>query len=126
MAHLVPQTGLGRCLVMIYAAFGIPLCLLGFAQLGKILGGHMANFCSKLYIKLNIKPSGRKAKVIQLALTVLSGSVPWLIIPAFLFSYVEQWSYFDGFYWLFITLSTIGFGDIVPGCLFSLMFHFNY
>lgn len=34
---------------------------------------------------------------------------------AVLFSLWEDWNFFDGAYYSFITLSTIGFGDIVPG-----------
>jgi hypothetical protein len=32
-----------------------------------------------------------------------------------LFSHVEGWSFREGFYFAFITLSTIGFGDYVVG-----------
>lgn len=31
------------------------------------------------------------------------------------FSAWEEWTYLDGAYFSFITLSTIGFGDLVPG-----------
>uniref|UniRef100_A0A0R3RZD6 Ion_trans_2 domain-containing protein n=1 Tax=Elaeophora elaphi TaxID=1147741 RepID=A0A0R3RZD6_9BILA len=34
---------------------------------------------------------------------------------AILFAVWEDWNLFDGAYYSFITLSTIGFGDIVPG-----------
>ncbi|EGT36206.1 CBN-TWK-39 protein [Caenorhabditis brenneri] len=34
---------------------------------------------------------------------------------AWLFAWWENWNGFDGAYYCFITLSTIGFGDIVPG-----------
>jgi len=34
---------------------------------------------------------------------------------AILFGEWEGWNFLDGFYFCFITLSTIGFGDILPG-----------
>jgi voltage-gated potassium channel len=37
-----------------------------------------------------------------------------LIIGMFLFSYLENWSYIDSFYFSTTTLTTIGFGDLVP------------
>lgn len=50
-----------------------------------------------------------------MALFLLMGSVLFLIFPPVIFSYVEGWSYGEGFYYVFITLSTIGFGDYVVG-----------
>jgi hypothetical protein len=49
---------------------------------------------------------------ISMTLFLLSS---YIILGAWLFSVWEGWSYLDGAYFCFITLSTIGLGDLVPG-----------
>lgn len=49
---------------------------------------------------------------ISLCLTVI---VSYICGGAVLFSEWEGWDFLDGSYFCFITLTTIGFGDIVPG-----------
>jgi len=49
---------------------------------------------------------------ITLSLTVM---VSYICGGAILFGEWEGWNFLDGFYFCFITLSTIGFGDILPG-----------
>lgn len=39
----------------------------------------------------------------------------YLLAGALLFSHWEGWSYIDGAYFSFITFTTIGLGDLVPG-----------
>jgi hypothetical protein len=39
----------------------------------------------------------------------------YLTLGAILFSIWEKWSFLDSFYFCFITVTTIGFGDFVPG-----------
>ena len=41
--------------------------------------------------------------------------VLYLLCGSLLFAFWEGWSYVDGAYFSFITFTTIGFGDLVPG-----------
>lgn len=49
---------------------------------------------------------------ITLCLAIIAG---YICGGAALFSVWEGWDYLDGSYFCFVTLSTIGFGDLVPG-----------
>ena len=53
---------------------------------------------------------------ISLCLAVM---VSYICGGALLFGQWEGWGFLDGSYFCFITLSTIGFGDIVPGAALS-------
>ena len=50
--------------------------------------------------------------------TILIALVPgitlFLLIPSWVFSYFEGWSYPLAFYYSYVTTTTIGFGDYVP------------
>ncbi len=39
----------------------------------------------------------------------------YLTLGAILFSIWEKWDFLDSFYFCFVTVTTIGFGDFVPG-----------
>lgn len=56
-----------------------------------------------------------KARWLAGSITLLSGLLLFLLLPPLLFAHVEGWSYLEGFYFAFITLSTVGFGDYVIG-----------
>jgi len=51
----------------------------------------------------------------DMILYLIPGFVIFLILPSFAFMHFESWSYAESFYYAFVTLSTIGFGDIVAG-----------
>lgn len=62
-----------------------------------------------------LPPSLQLLQILGLALFLTLGTLVILVFPPMVFSHVEGWSFGEGFYFAFITLSTIGFGDYVVG-----------
>jgi len=50
--------------------------------------------------------------------------VVYIIIGAVVFCFEEGWGFLDSFYFVFISMSTIGFGDFVPR-VSAVIVHFN-
>lgn len=48
------------------------------------------------------------------ALLVLSIVLGYSLLGGFLLPLAEEWSFFEGFYYSFISCMKIGFGDVVP------------
>ncbi|XP_001379448.3 potassium channel subfamily K member 16 [Monodelphis domestica] len=109
--NLSPSTEAGQIFCVFYALFGIPLNVVFFNHLGTGLRSHLATLETWGH-------QSRHYQVVQtlsLALFLTLGTFLLLIFPPMVFSHVEGWSYGEGFYFAFITLSTIGFGDYVVG-----------
>ncbi|XP_067944337.1 TWiK family of potassium channels protein 18-like [Watersipora subatra] len=120
--HLSPYTVSGKVATVIYALIGIPLCLLVLADLGGLLGElikysmRRIKRCFYLRWSRNEQFSGDIDRLSGCAVIAVF-SVIWiayLLAGAAIYTLWEEWSYFDSCYFLFISFSTIGFGDIVP------------
>ncbi|OTF70807.1 hypothetical protein BLA29_008259 [Euroglyphus maynei] len=61
---------------------------------------------------IKFRENNRVHVPITLCLLILTG---YVCGGGLLFSIWENWNYLDGSYFCFVTLSTIGFGDLVPG-----------
>ena len=60
-------------------------------------------------------------KMVQITCTMvflLWGLLFHLVLPPLVFMSFEGWSYLEGLYFSFITLTTVGFGDYVAGMQF--------
>lgn len=126
--NLAPTRMLSRILMIFYGLVGIPMNGILLTQLGE--------FFSQVFVKAHQKyksykhgqsssdysskkPTPFETRKVGLAAQILMyltpGFVMFIFFPAFLFSYYEGWSYDQSVYYAFVTLTTIGFGDLVAG-----------
>ena len=52
---------------------------------------------------------------IQIMTYVILGWIVFIMLPAIVFTYIENWTYLESVYFAFISLTTIGFGEYVSG-----------
>uniref|UniRef100_A0A3P8T3I7 Potassium channel, subfamily K, member 5b n=1 Tax=Amphiprion percula TaxID=161767 RepID=A0A3P8T3I7_AMPPE len=110
--NVAPKTKGGRVFCILYGLCGIPLCLVWISKLGSFFGDR-AKRLSQVLIRKGV--SVKKVQFTCTALFLLWGLLVHLVIPPFVFMAVEGWSYLEGIYFSFITLTTVGFGDYVAG-----------
>ncbi|XP_022617680.1 potassium channel subfamily K member 5-like [Seriola dumerili] len=110
--NVAPKTIGGRVFCILYGLFGIPLCLVWISELGSFFGDR-AKRLSQVLIHKGV--SVKKVQLTCTALFLLWGLFLHLLIPPFVFMSLEGWSYLEGIYFSFITLTTVGFGDYVAG-----------
>ncbi|XP_077007936.1 potassium channel subfamily K member 3 [Tamandua tetradactyla] len=109
--HAAPSTDGGKVFCMFYALLGIPLTLVMFQSLGERI-----NTFVKYLLHRAKKGLGLRRADVSMANMVLIGffsCISTLCIGAAAFSYYERWTFFQAYYYCFITLTTIGFGDYV-------------
>ncbi|XP_020839566.1 potassium channel subfamily K member 3 [Phascolarctos cinereus] len=109
--HAAPSTDGGKVFCMFYALLGIPLTLVMFQSLGERI-----NTFVKYLLHRAKKGLGMRRSDVSMANMVIIGffsCISTLCIGAAAFSYYEHWTFFQAYYYCFITLTTIGFGDYV-------------
>ncbi|KAM6992521.1 potassium channel subfamily K member 3a [Tautogolabrus adspersus] len=109
--HAAPSTEGGKVFCMLYALLGIPLTLVMFQSVGERIN----TFVRYLLHRLK-KCLGMRHTEVSMVNMVIIGSISCmgtLCVGALAFRHFEGWSFFHAFYYCFITLTTIGFGDYV-------------
>ncbi|VDN06097.1 unnamed protein product [Thelazia callipaeda] len=140
----VPDSVLARIFLIFYISFGIPLFLITLADLAKFctefinrLYAELLKYKFAMSRKFqntcevpvnNIIIAGGEDEVAEFLWTHLENThfvevpftvvyfllVLYIIIASYLISQIEGWSICDGFYFVVISVLTIGFGDFVP------------
>ncbi|XP_063993061.1 potassium channel subfamily K member 1-like isoform X2 [Diachasmimorpha longicaudata] len=118
--NVVPSTEWGRVFCIFYAFIGIPLTLTAIAAWGKLFAEAVNNIADKLGRKLpafltRLIPSNNTGRRSLGALAAIVLLFVYLSCGAAMFViWEDDWNFFDGFYFWFVTMTTIGFGDLVP------------
>ncbi|ESO07020.1 hypothetical protein HELRODRAFT_76875 [Helobdella robusta] len=114
--NVTPVTMYGRIATMIYGCFGIPLCLIFLSKTGKNLTKIIKYFWNvndeiddEIVLPYAVDDNFNLPPIVALAIAFV-----YIFFGAFIYTRWENWDYLESFYFTFISLSTIGFGDVTP------------
>jgi len=109
--HSTPATISGKAFCIAYAMIGIPLGIFMFQSIGERLNKLISVIIRHAKSIFKCK----KTEATEIDLMAVTGFLSSVILMAgaAVFSRYEGWSYMDSFYYSFVTLTTIGFGDFV-------------
>ncbi|XP_028903444.1 potassium channel subfamily K member 17 [Ornithorhynchus anatinus] len=113
--NLSPNTANTRLFCIFFAFLGIPLHLILLNRLGWLMLAWVHQSARILNNRWRLGQDPRLTKRLAQSCALLSGFLFFFLLPPLLFCHVEGWSFEEGFYYSFITLSTIGFGDYIVG-----------
>ena len=88
---------------------GIPITLAFLGLIGKVLKQFTDWVAEKILVQCH--EAWKNAK---LAAFILLGLISLVFVPAAIFTLIQDWSYFQSLYYCLVTLTTVGFGDLVP------------
>lgn len=134
--HISPQTFGGQLSLMLYVTLGLPLMMLFLAQVGNMMADAIKTSYSRLAcrwcrVQRRLEEGEDKDKIardlvgpedymptdeiaVPITVTVIIMGL-YVFGGGLLFSHWEDWDLVDSCYFTFVTLTTIGFGDMVPG-----------
>ncbi|XP_078671589.1 potassium channel subfamily K member 6-like [Branchiostoma floridae x Branchiostoma belcheri] len=111
--NIAPSTWGGRALCVVYGLIGIPLYLVLLDGVGRLPGGLVRDLAVRVYISRGWNANTVR-RVVWCCLFTF-GLFLFYLLPALVISLVESWTYLEALYYMFVSLSTIGFGDYVAG-----------
>ncbi|XP_071451646.1 potassium channel subfamily K member 15 [Hetaerina americana] len=116
--NLVPRSGWGKLATVVYAVLGIPLYVLYFMNMGRVLASTFRWLYTKMYqchLELPGSGSGSAVRVIVPSTACLWVLAGYVLVGTIMFAEWEGWNYLDASYFCVTSLCKIGIGDFVPG-----------
>ncbi|KAF0293601.1 TWiK family of potassium channels protein 7 [Amphibalanus amphitrite] len=113
--NMAPRTTPGRLFCMLFALIGIPLTLSVIADLGALFATSVSTLYARLAKRAQATATATATGGDSRSLVALGSLVLYIAVGGGLFLLLEDWPFFESFYFCFVTMTTIGFGDFVPG-----------
>lgn len=115
--HVAPITQQGKAFCILYAALGLPFTLVFMsACVQRLLEPTIMTLAWLMSGKVGRSMSPFGVRVIHLLILSTLFVTLFFVIPTLIFCQIEySWDILDAFYFVFISLTTIGLGDYIPG-----------
>lgn len=114
--HVTPLSEGGKIFCIVYALIGIPMTLMLLTALVDRLMVPSTWLLRYLNAKLGHLYQPFNIRVFHLLVIATILVVFFFLVPAGVFNVLEpDWNYLDSIYYCFISLTTIGLGDYIPG-----------
>ncbi|KAF6040028.1 hypothetical protein EB796_001715 [Bugula neritina] len=125
--NFAPVTTEGKVATIVYGTVGIPLCLILLADLGNLITKIIKFFVKKIkkHLYVGSKKNLRDQWPPQDEIDSMTGKSSFVVLSficilyfccgAFMYkTWEDDWTYLDAVYFIFVSTSTIGFGDVLP------------
>lgn len=114
--RVTPLSEAGKGFCILYALIGIPLTLVMFTAIVERLMIPSTWFLQFMFRKLGHLYKVFHIQLLHLTVVIIFVVVFFYLIPAGIYVSIEpHWNYLDAFYYCFISLTTVGLGDYIPG-----------
>ncbi|XP_078313806.1 potassium channel subfamily K member 1-like isoform X2 [Crassostrea virginica] len=114
--RVAPLSEAGKGFCLLYAMIGIPLTLIFFTAIVERLMIPTKMFLYFLFRKLGHLYRVFHIQLLHFFIMLVAAVIFIFIIPASIYSALEPtWDFLDSFYYCFISMTTIGLGDYIPG-----------
>ena len=115
--HIAPITQYGKLFCILYTALGLPFTLVFIsACVQRLMEPTIITLAWLMSGRVGRAMSPFGVRVIHFLILSCLFVLLFVIVPTLIFSYIEgSWDLLDAFYFVFISLTTIGLGDYIPG-----------